>query len=403
MQTKRHSGYSERKNERKNARMLAKMLDLMKKYAEKCNFILTSCKNGCIINALFEAFSSDPTNKERMFPHCGNCGFTEMKKSSALKRISSLALALLLCSLCFAGCEGNKKDGTYTIGICQLIQHDALDAATNGFMQALKDKLGDNVTFDVQNASGEATNCTTICSKLVSDKVDLIMANGTAALSAASQATDSIPIVATSVTDFATALGINDWTGKTGFNVTGTSDLAPLDKQADMIKELVPDAKLVGILYCSSEPNSKYQSTVMQEKLAALGMSCKEFTFVDTNDVSAVTQQAAAECDVIFAPTDNIVASNGPAINNILEPAKIPLIAGEQGICVKCGIATLSISYYDIGYKAGEMAYEILVNDADPADMDVEYAQNLAKEYMADRCRDLGITVPSDYTAIEDQ
>lgn len=326
-----------------------------------------------------------------------------MKQISALKRISSFAMALLLCALCFAGCENNKKDGTYTIGICQLIQHDALDAATNGFMQALKDKLGDSVTFDVQNASGEATNCTTICSKLVSDKVDLIMANGTAALSAAAQATDSIPIVATSVTDFATALGINDWNGKTGFNVTGTSDLAPLDKQADMIKELVPDAKLVGILYCSSEANSKYQSTVMQEKLTALGLNFKEFTFVDTNDVTAVTQQAAAECDVIFAPTDNVVASNGPAINNVLEPAKIPLIAGEQGICEKCGIATLSISYYDIGYKAGEMAYEILVNGSDPANMDVEYAQNLTKEYMADRCRDFGINVPADYTPIEDQ
>lgn len=305
-----------------------------------------------------------------------------------------------MCALCFVGCGEEKKDGTYTIGICQLVQHDALDAATNGFMQALKDKLGDCVTFDVQNASNEATNCTTICSKFVSDKVNLIMANGTAALSAAAQATDTIPIVATSVTDFATAMGISNWTGSTGFNVTGTSDLAPLDKQADMIKELVPDAKLVGILYCSSEANSKYQSTVMQEKLAALGLQCKEFTFVDTNDVSAVTQQAAAECDVIFAPTDNVVASNGPAINNILEPAKIPLIAGEQGICVKCGIATLSISYYSIGYKAGEMAYEILVNNADPANMDIEYAQNFTKEYIEYRCSDFGINVPEDYTPI---
>lgn len=327
----------------------------------------------------------------------------KMKRSSTLKRISSLALALLMCALCFAGCGEDKKDGSYTIGICQLVQHDALDAATNGFMQALKDKLGDKVTFDVQNASGEPTNCTTICSKLVSDKVDLIMANGTAALSAAAQATDTIPIVATSVTDFATALGIKDWSGKTGFNVTGTSDLAPLDKQANMIKELVPNAKLVGILYCSSEPNSKYQSTVMQEKLTALGLNFKEFTFVDTNDVSAVTQQAAAECDVLFAPTDNVVASNGPAINNILEPAKMPLIAGEQGICTKCGVATLSISYYDIGYKAGEMAYEILVNGADPAEMDVEYAKDLTKEYMADRCRDFGIEVPADYSPIKDQ
>lgn len=318
---------------------------------------------------------------------------------TSVKKIISAALALMLMAFCFTGCKTEKKD-TYVVGICQLAQHDALDAATNGFMKALKDKLGDKVRFDLQNASGEATNCTTICSKFVSDKVDLIMANATGALSAAAQATDTIPIVATSITDYATALDINDWNGTTGFNVTGTADLAPLEQQAAMIKELVPNAKMVGILYCSSEPNSKFQSTVMQEKLKALGFECKEFTFVDTNDVTAVTQQAAAECDAIFAPTDNTVASNGPAINNVLEPAKIPLIAGEQGICEKCGIATLSISYYDIGYKAGEMAYEILVNGADPAKIAIEYSKDLTKKYMADRCRELGITVPDGYVAI---
>lgn len=318
---------------------------------------------------------------------------------TSVKKIISAALALMLMAFCFTGCKTEKKD-TYVVGICQLAQHDALDAATNGFMKALKDKLGDKVRFDLQNASGEATNCTTICSKFVSDKVDLIMANATGALSAAAQATDTIPIVATSITDYATALDIKDWNGTTGFNVTGTADLAPLEQQAAMIKELVPNAKMVGILYCSSEPNSKFQSTVMQEKLKALGFECKEFTFVDTNDVTAVTQQAAAECDAIFAPTDNTVASNGPAINNVLEPANIPLIAGEQGICEKCGIATLSISYYDIGYKAGEMAYEILVNGADPAKMAIEYSKDLTKKYMADRCRELGITVPDGYVAI---
>lgn len=318
---------------------------------------------------------------------------------TSVKKIISAALALMLMAFCFTGCKTEKKD-TYVVGICQLAQHDALDAATNGFMKALKDKLGDKVRFDLQNASGEATNCTTICSKFVSDKVDLIMANATGALSAAAQATDTIPIVATSITDYATALDIKDWNGTTGFNVTGTADLAPLEQQAAMIKELVPNAKMVGILYCSSEPNSKFQSTVMQEKLKALGFECKEFTFVDTNDVTAVTQQAAAECDAIFAPTDNTVASNGPAINNVLEPAKIPLIAGEQGICEKCGIATLSISYYDIGYKAGEMAYEILVNGADPAKMAIEYSKDLTKKYMADRCRELGITIPDGYVAI---
>ncbi len=320
-----------------------------------------------------------------------------MKKM--INRFLCCALALSLPVLCLSGCE-EKKDDVYTVGICQLVQHEALDDATKGFKQALKDKLGDKVEFDEQNASGEPTNCTTICSKFVSDKVDLIMANATGALNAAAQATADIPIVATSITDYATALDIKDWTGKTGFNVTGTSDLAPLDEQAKMIKELVPTAKTVGILYCSAEPNSKYQSTVIQKSLKDLGFTCKEYTFVDTNDVTAVTQQAASECDVIFAPTDNTVASNGPAINNVLEPAKIPLIAGEEGICKKAGVATLSISYYDIGYKAGEMAYQILVEGADPAEMEIEYAQNLTKKYMAERCQALGITVPEEYEAI---
>lgn len=320
-----------------------------------------------------------------------------MKK--IIKRVLCLSLAFLILILCFSGCAEKKSD-TYTVGICQLVQHEALDAATEGFKKALKDKLGDKVVFDEQNASGEATNCTTICSKFVSDKVDLIMANATGALSAAAQATADIPIVATSITDYAVALGIKDWTGKTGFNVTGTADLAPLDEQANMIKELVPNAKTIGILYCSAEPNSKYQSVTIQESLKKLGFTCKEYTFVDTNDVTAVTQQAASECDAIFAPTDNTVASNGPAINNVLEPAGIPLFAGEEGICKKCGVATLSISYYDIGYKAGEMACKILTEGADPAEMEIEYAKNLTKKYMADRCQALGISVPEGYEAI---
>lgn len=324
-----------------------------------------------------------------------------------VKRMTCLALSVAMASVSMASCTSkdddskSAEDKTYKIGICQLVQHEALDAATEGFKEALKEKLGDKVTFDEQNASGEATNCTTICSKFVSDKVDLILANATGALTAAAQATADIPIVATSITDYATALDIKDWTGKTGFNVTGTSDLAPLADQAKMIKELVPDAKKVGIIYCSAENNSKYQATEITKSLTELGLEATEYTFVDTNDVTAVTKQAASECDVIFAPTDNTVASNGPAINNVLEPAKIPLIAGEEGICQKCGIATLSISYHDIGYKAGEMAYEILVNGKDPGDMEIEYAKDLTKKYMPERCKELGITVPEDYTAIE--
>lgn len=193
-----------------------------------------------------------------------------------MKKVLSLLLAMLMMlALVSCGDSAADEDKVYEIGICQLVQHPALDEATKGFKDALTEKLGDKVKFDEQNASGEATNCTTITSKFVSDKVDLIMANATDALAAASQATADIPIVATSITDYATALGISDWTGKTGFNVTGTADLAPLAEQAAMLKELIPDAKNVGILYCSAEKNSKYQADVITKELETLGMTLR--------------------------------------------------------------------------------------------------------------------------------
>lgn len=320
-----------------------------------------------------------------------------------MKKLLALVLCIALVACGFAGCGNTADDGKYSVGIVQLVQHDALDAATKGFQDALKEKLGEeNVEFDYQVASGEKTNCTTIVSKFVSNKVDLIMANATDALAASAEATDSIPIVATSITDYATALGIKDWTGKTGFNVTGTSDLAPLDQQAAMIKELVPDAKNVGILYCSGEANSKYQSDKVTAALKELGLTnVKEYTFVDTNDVTTVTQQAVNECDVIYIPTDNAAANNTEAINNVAEPAGVPIIAGEQGICKGCGIATLSIDYYDIGYRAGEMAAEILKDGKNPADMEIEYAETSSKQYMKDRAELLKVDIPEGYTAIE--
>ena len=227
------------------------------------------------------------------------------------------------------------------------------------------------------------------------------MANATPALQAAMAATADIPIVATSVTDFATALDISDWTGKTGINVTGTADLAPLDEQAAMVKELVPDAKTVGILYCSAEPNSKYQAETVTDELEKLGFEVKDYTVADTNEISSVTKKACDEVDCIYIPTDNTIASATAAVNEIATPANIPIIAGEEGICKGCGVATLSISYYSIGYKAGEMAYDILVNGKDPADMDIEFATDLTKKYVEDRATALNITVPEDYEAID--
>lgn len=290
---------------------------------------------------------------------------------------------------------------TYTIGICQLVQHDALDAATQGFKDALTEKLGDAVTFDEQNANGDAPTAATICNGFVAANVDLILANATAPLQSAAAATSEIPVLGTSVTDYATALSITDWDGVVGGNISGTSDLAPLEEQAAMLQELFPDAKNVGILYCSAEANSKYQADVITAALQEYGYTVSEYTFSDSNDVASVTQSACDGSDVIYIPTDNTAASNTEAINNVAQPAGVPIVAGEEGICSGCGVATLSISYYDIGYVTGEMAYEILAEGADISTMAVQYAPEVTKKYDAERCAALNVTVPDDYVAIE--
>ena len=290
---------------------------------------------------------------------------------------------------------------TYTVGICQLVQHPALDAATQGFKDALTEALGDAVSFNEQNASGESVNCATIVNGLVASKVDLILANATAPLQAAASATADIPVLGTAVTDYASALEIDNWTGTVGGNISGTSDLAPLDQQAAMLQELFPDAKTVGLLYCSAESNSKYQVDMIRGYLEQAGLTCEEYAFTDTNDVASVTQKACDSSDVIYIPTDNTAASNTEAIANVVLPAGVPVIAGEEGICSGCGVATLSISYYDLGYATGKMAVKILTGEADISTMPVEYAPQVTKKYNAANCETLGVTVPDDYVAIE--
>ena len=311
-----------------------------------------------------------------------------------MKKIIAILMAALMCLTMTAMAE------TYTIGVCQLVQHEALDAATQGFVDALKAKLGDDVEIDVQNASGDSATCITIVNNFLSNNVDLIMANATPALQAAVAATGDVPILGTSVTEYGVALDIDDFSGTTGFNVSGTSDLAPLDGQAAMVKELFPDAKIVGLLSCSAEANSAYQVAVMTEELTALGYECVSYQFADSNDVASVAENAAAECDVIYIPTDNTAASCTEAIRNVVEPASVPVIAGEEGICKGCGVATLSIDYYDLGTATGEMAYEILVNGADVSTMPIEYAPVFTKKYNAELCQILGVTIPEDYVAI---
>ena len=297
--------------------------------------------------------------------------------------------------------EGSGSEGqTYTVGVIQQMQHEALDAATEGFQDALKELLGDQVKIEVQNASGEAANCSTIVGSFVSSDVDLIMANGTTALQNASAATNTIPILGTSITEYGVALGISDFTGTTGINVSGTSDLAPLDQQAAMVQEWFPDAQNVGLLYCSAEPNSLYQVETVQGYLEDMGYTCTPYSFSDSNDLSAVATNACAQSDVIYIPTDNTAAQNAELIGNIAQSSATPIIAGEEGICSGCGVATLTISYYDIGYKTGEMAYDILVNGADPAEMPIEYAPQFTKKYNPDMCDALGLTAPEGYEAI---
>ena len=330
----------------------------------------------------------------------------KLKKAAAILMAAAMTASLTACGSSSSGESSSESsagsDGTYTIGICQQMEHPALDAATEGFQDACKEKFGgDNVEFDVQNAQGEQTMCSTIINNFVSSDVDLILANATLPLQTAAQATADIPILGTSVTDFASALGISDWTGATGVNISGTCDLAPIEEQEDMLTELLPEAKTVGILYCSAESNSKYQAELFEAELEKDGIEYKEYTAADSNEIQSVVTNAVSECDAIYIPTDNTMASNTQIINNICLPAKVPVIAGEQGICSGCGIATLSISYYDIGYRAGEMAYEILAESADISTMEIETAPQVTKMYNPAICEELGITVPDDYEAIE--
>ena len=316
------------------------------------------------------------------------------------KFVSFICILLMLLTMTACGGNAAADDGKYYIGICQLVTHDALDAATNGFMDAVKAELGEeNVKFDLQNAAGDSNTCASIANAFVAAEVDLIMANATPALQNAQAATADIPILGTSVTEYGVALDIADFTGTVGGNVSGTSDLAPLEDQAAMLQEWFPDAKTVGLLYCSAEPNSKYQVDTIQALLEGKGYECKMFAFADSNDMPAVTNAACEYADVIYVPTDNAVASATDIIDGICRPAGIPIIAGEEGICKGCGVATLSISYYDLGYTTGQMAAKILKGEADISTMKIEYAP-AAKKYNPEICTALGLTAPEGYAAI---
>ncbi len=318
-------------------------------------------------------------------------------KRKALTITLAAVMAMGTCAVTANAADGDK----YTIGICQLVQHEALDAATQGFKDEIVKELGeDAVTFDEQNAQGDSNTCSTIINSFVSNNEDLILANATASLQAAAAGTSDIPILGTAVTEYGVALDLKDFDGTVGGNISGTSDLAPLDQQAAMLQELFPDAKKVGLLYCSAEANSQYQVDTVKAALEELGYTCEYYAFSDSNDLSSVTTTAANDSDVIYVPTDNTVASNTEIINNICLPAKVPVITGEEGICAGCGVATLSINYYDLGVTTGKMAVKILKDGEDISQMPIEYAPNFTKEYNKDICEELGVEVPDDYVAI---
>ena len=325
-----------------------------------------------------------------------------MKKFFTLLLALALAASLTACGKTEApdtsGDDAEKV--SYRVGVCQLAQHPALDAATQGFVDALTEELGEAVQIDVQNASGEATNCSTIINGFLSSDVDLIMANATPALTAAASATSEVPILGTAVTAYGVALDLDEFDGTVGGNISGTSDLADLSKQADMLTEWFPEAKNVGLLFCSAEPNSRYQVDEVTKQLTAKGLTCTEFAFTDSNDLAAVTEKAAAESDVIYIPTDNTAANNTESIGNILTAAKVPAVCGEEGLCAGCGVCTLSIDYYDLGVTTGKMAAKILKGEADISTMPVEYAPATPK-FNAAMCEKLGITPLEGYTAIE--
>lgn len=325
-----------------------------------------------------------------------------MKKISFRLLAGALCCALLFSLTACGGGNAGSAKSSYTVGICQLVPHPALDAATKGFRDTLTEEFGDKVTFDEQNAANDSATCATIANGFVSSNVDLILANATASLQAAAAATNEIPILGTSITEYGVALGIQDFSGTVGGNVSGTSDLAPLDQQAQMIKDWYPDLKTVGLLYCSNEANSQYQVDNVQKYLEDLGYTCTQYPFSDSNDMASVTQTAADNSDILYVPTDNTCASSAGIIDNICRPAKIPVFCGEEGIAKGCGVATLSISYYDLGVATGKMAVKILKGESKISEMPIEYAATFTPKYNKAICEELGVTPPSeDYVAIE--
>lgn len=317
------------------------------------------------------------------------------------KFFAAAAACLMVAGLAACGNEpstpSNPDEKVFQIGIVQLAEHPALDEATRGFKEFLTEKLGDKVQFNVQNAQGEQTNCTTIVNQFVSSKVDLIMANATNAVKAAREATSDIPVVGTSVTDYVFS-GLVASNEAPGANVTGASDMNPVNVQVQLMKTLCPEVKTVGIVINSGEENSAIQAEEAKTAFEAEGFAVKIYSVADTNEIQTVVTAACNEVDAFYEPTDNLIAANVPTMSNITTAAGKPVICGEGGMCESGFLATYAISYYELGRAAGEQAFNILVNGADPATTPIFFfdVSNLSLVINEENAAELGITIPEE-------
>lgn len=261
--------------------------------------------------------------------------------------------------------------GEFKVGVLQLTEHPALDSSNQGFCDALA-ASGLSITIDQQNAQNDQAACQTIATKLVSDEDDLILAIGTPAAQAVAGATSEIPVIATAITDFVEA-GLVNANDAPGTNVTGTSDLTPIKEQIELLTKLLPEAKNVGILYCSAEVNSAVQAKSAEEACAAAGLTSQVFTVSSSNEIQTVVESMVGKVDVIYAPTDNTIAAGMPVVSMVATANQLPVICGEGGMVNSGGLATYGIDYYQLGYMAGEMAVAILKGENTPDKMPIGY------------------------------
>ena len=325
-----------------------------------------------------------------------------------MKKITSLVLAAALACATLTGCgngqqsgetAGDDKKGTYKIGVCQLVKHAALDASYEGFVAGLAEAgyvEGENITIDYQNAQGEASNCNTIANKLVNDDVDLMFAIATQAAQSCANASSDIPIVITAVTDPETS-GLVQSNEAPGTNVTGTSDLNPIKEQVALLQQLVPEAKHVAILYCSSESNSAVQADLAKKEFEAVGITTEEATVSNSNEIQQVVQSLVGKVDAIYAPTDNVIAAGMANVAMVANENNLPVICGEENQVKEGGLATYGIDYYKLGYQTAAQAVKILKGEAVPAEMPIEYQTEELKLSINQEVADkLGITIPDE-------